>query len=288
MDLLVDRGWRYISLVYSDTLEERAEAEIFQEEADKAQICIATLSIIQADTSSVIDAVANILSKPNASVVVIFLSSQAFTNFVIRIPGSSSFQFVVGHAGMINHRDLSYPINLNFLAISPTSLDTSVSHPFDDYFKSLSPNTVDSAVNRWFFSFYEQSYQCFISDGSCGTAQQLQHQQDYVRNPYVLSVIDSVNSMGMALQNLHTERCLGIRGPCPAFMAVTPKEMQEAIRNVNFENDASQEISFNRFGNPTVERYTIWRLPTASQVPITEVSYLSRNEPCSAHIFLLL
>lgn len=181
------------------------------------------------------------------------------SEFGQRISESSRFHFIVGHRLL---PDLIKPnsFSLNLMAVSPSTLDLTIVSTFDDYFKGLSPDNVNTDANLWFRSFWEQSYQCLLGV-TCGPGQELQHQQNYRRNPYVLPVIESVNTVVEALRNLQVTKCLGSSGPCESFMTTTPKEIQDEIRQTSFST-GSQRSNFNGMGSPASEDYFIWSIDT--------------------------
>lgn len=251
-------------MVYSDTTEDQAEAEIFQEEAKKAKICIAYSKVISLDSSfQEVASAALEISQESTTLIVAFISSTSLLSSFANLADTSKFNFIVGHRLFV---DLikGNSFSLNVMSVAPSFMEMTVNDEFDRYFTSLSPSSADMMANLWFVSFWEQSYGCTIGV-SCGPAQQTQHMQTYRRNPYVSSVLNTVNTVIDALNSLHAAKCQNAPGPCEDFMTTTPEEIQEEIRQTNIRTGSGSTVtSFSGMGDPSPGEYFVWRVDTST------------------------
>ncbi len=115
---------------------------------------------------------------------------------------------------------------------------------------------------------------CFVC--VCAGLEKVGRDSSYEQEGKVQFVMDAVYAMAHALHRMHRDYCFGYPGLCPRMSNINGKELLGYIRDVNFNGECLDRMSFRPSLNQ-VSRvlFTDLSWPSASQVLLSAEQILS-------------
>ncbi|GIX87837.1 hypothetical protein CDAR_82951 [Caerostris darwini] len=216
LDILLEFGWTYVSLVASKgEYGENAVQNLkdLVRETSHEGICFATVEVLPRDAADQhYDAVIRRLSlNDKAKVVVVFLNEDKISKLLdsCERSGINAGRFIwLGSDGwgakvrtVQNHEDLAE----GAITILPKRYPID---DFDNYFKSLKP--FSNTRNPWFKEFWEEQFDCVFKKTTSAKRRKIctgteDLSKDYQQEGLVPMVIDSVQLLATAIKTLCKE-----------------------------------------------------------------------------------
>lgn len=244
-------NWTYVSTVASEGDYGETGIEAFEQEARLRNICIATSEKVgrsNAKRSSYEAVVRQLLQKPNARVVVLFLRSddaRELLGAATRL--NASFLWVASDGWGAQESIIK---GNEFTADGAITLELAA-HPileFNRYFQSLSP--LNNHRNPWYKDFWEQKFQCSLSTASqagAGTAKPLcdpklaVDDSNFEPESKIMFVVNAVYAMAHALHRMQRTLCANTTRLCEAMRSLDGKRLyRDFLLHVDFRGNVNQ------------------------------------------------
>nr|XP_034983474.1 metabotropic glutamate receptor 3 isoform X2 [Zootoca vivipara] len=232
-------NWTYVSTVASEGDYGETGIEAFEQEARLRNICIATSekvgrSNIRKSYDSVIR---ELLQKPNAKVVVLFMRSDDSRELIAAANRFNvSFTWVASDGWGAQESVVKGNEHVAYGAIT---LELA-SHPvkeFDRHFQSLTPYT--NHRNPWFKDFWEQKFQCSLQNRkphrkTCDKHLSI-NSSNYEQESKIMFVVNAVYAMAHALHKMQRTMCPNTTKLCDAMKHLDGKKLyKDYLLKVNF------------------------------------------------------
>ena len=256
-------GQKNIQVLYSDNTYGRGGVSDLILAARMEGICIAAQQRVSSNTSVDIEAANNVaaslLKRPNATVVVMFMHME-YTNAVLQAVGRNpmilgKYLFVGtsawGSVGTVvaNVQDQVYANSVTFAEQTADVLN------FErEYLSRPQMNPNHYTVNPWFSEYYQDLFQCSLSDGSqhyprkCASSTlPLTASQSYRQDMRTLHVLNAVYSIALGLHDALVSTCgANYNGVCQNFTltAERRKLILSKIKSVSFIDETGKTFQF--------------------------------------------
>lgn len=232
-------NWTYVSTVASEGDYGETGIEAFEQEARQRNICIATAekvgrSNIRKSYDSVIR---ELLQKPNARVVVLFMRSDDSRELIAAASrANASFTWVASDGWGAQESIVKGSEHVAYGAIT---LELA-SHPvrqFDRYFQSLNP--YNNHRNPWFRDFWEQKFQCSLQNKRNHRRACDKHlaidSSNYEQESKIMFVVNAVYAMAHALHKMQRTLCPNTTKLCDAMKILDGKKLyKDYLLKINF------------------------------------------------------
>ncbi|XP_026504717.1 metabotropic glutamate receptor 3 isoform X1 [Terrapene carolina triunguis] len=266
-------NWTYVSTVASEGDYGETGIEAFEQEARLRNICIATSekvgrSNIRKSYDSVIR---ELLQKPNARVVVLFMRSDDSRELIAAANRFNvSFTWVASDGWGAQESVVKGNEHVAYGAIT---LELA-SHPvkeFDRYFQSLNP--YNNHRNPWFRDFWEQKFQCSLQNRkphrkACDKHLNI-NSSNYEQESKIMFVVNAVYAMAHALHKMQRTLCPNTTKLCDAMKLLDGKKLyKDYLLKVNFTapfnppNAADSVVKFDTYGDG-LGRYNVFNFQYA-------------------------
>ncbi|MEE6507222.1 hypothetical protein FKM82_029852 [Ascaphus truei] len=232
-------NWTYVSTVASEGDYGETGIEAFEQEARLRNICIATSEKVGRSNikKSYDNAIRELLQKPNAKVVVLFMRSDDTRELLAAANRfNASFTWIASDGWGAQESIVKGNEHIAYGAIT---LELA-SHPvkeFDKYFKSLNPN--NNHRNPWFKDFWQQKFQCSLQNKiphakSCDKRLNI-NSSNYEQESKIMFVVNAVYSMAHALHHMQQTLCPNTTKLCDAMKILDGKKLyKDYLLKVNF------------------------------------------------------
>ncbi|XP_036441398.1 metabotropic glutamate receptor 3 [Colossoma macropomum] len=294
-------NWTYVSTVASEGDYGETGIEAFEQEARMRNICIATSEKVgrsNAKRSSYEAVVRQLLQKPTARVVVLFLRSddaRELLGAATRL--NASFLWVASDGWGAQE---SIVKGSEFAADGAITLELAA-HPipeFNRYFQSLNP--LNNHRNPWYKDFWEQKFQCSLggtsSSAGLGTPKPpcdpglAVDESNFEPESKIMFVVNAVYAMAHALHRMQRTLCANTTRLCDAMRSLDGRRLyRDFLLHISFRAPFSAPgsenvVKFDQYGDG-MGRYNIFnyqRLPGSDRYTYVQVGEwaetLSLNE----------
>lgn len=248
-------NWTYVSTVASEGDYGETGIEAFEQEARLRNICIATSEKVgrsNAKRSSYEAVVRQLLQKPNARVVVLFLRSDDARELLGAATHLNASFIWVASDGWGAQESI---IKGNEITADGAITLELAAHPireFNRYFQSLSP--LNNHRNPWYKDFWEQKFQCSLSTTSHAGAGTVKPPCDpnlavddsnFEPESKIMFVVNAVYAMAHALHRMQRTLCANTTRLCEAMRSLDGKRLyRDFLLHVNFRGNANQPSPF--------------------------------------------
>lgn len=256
-------NWTYVSAVYDDSNYGTRGWEEIEAEANMHGICFAFKRKIRRHILSshshnnrsqeMDDIIDSLVKKVNSTVVIMYMyHDQAQELFMAADRRHVKFTWIGSDAWSARDTVAVGHEHVVEGAISVQPLG-GVIERFDDYFRSLHPLT--NTHNPWFDEFWEGYFNCSLGGlvGSFPRCTGLEEIPKGWTDSLIASYArDAIYSYGVALSNLHQEKCgANYTGICPEFHPtnISGPELLEQLENVSFIGTNGMDFSFLNGGD---------------------------------------
>ncbi|XP_039617410.1 metabotropic glutamate receptor 3 isoform X3 [Polypterus senegalus] len=242
-------NWTYVSTVASEGDYGETGIEAFEQEARLRNICIATSEKVgSSNVKKSSDAVIReLLQKPNAKVVVLFMRSDDTRELLAAANRlNASFTWIASDGWGAQESVVKGNENVANGAIT---LELAA-HPvkeFDRYFQSLHPSS--NRRNPWFKDFWEQKFQCVLQNGHSQVKVCDKHlsidSSNYEQESKIMFVINAVYAMAHALHKMQRTLCSNTTKLCDAVKPLDGKRLyKDFLLKVNFSDVLAVQSKF--------------------------------------------
>ena len=280
--------FEYVQVVHSASAYGRGGVEAFTDLAHNRGICVAqvlsmSIDSTPADVDSMIE---SLLSKQNASVVIVFLDEHHIIPFLQAMDRNNEARnkfFLIGSETWANDNEvLSTVPNIarNSLTLGVEKADV---RRFDQYLNDITEEAFYNEENTWFREYYEAIQACTI-DGShvgvptCFTPPRgIASSSNYKQDPYVLYVVNAVFAAALGLNSTLKEVCgPNYKGLCSAYGSLSNKHdvLYSAIKAASFQDETRQRFEFDEQGesNRGYQMYIVNEISATGDLYISDVS----------------
>lgn len=241
-------NWTYVSTVASEGDYGETGIEAFEQEARLRNICIATAekvgrSNIRKSYDSVIR---ELLQKPNARVVVLFMRSDDSRELIAAASrANASFTWVASDGWGAQESIIKGSEHVAYGAIT-LELASQPIRPFDRYFQSLNP--YNNHRNPWFRDFWEQKFQCSLQNKHNHRRPCDKHlaidSSNYEQESKIMFVVNAVYAMAHALHKMQRTLCPNTTKLCDAMKILDGKKLyKDYLLKINF---TGKQEAFNQ------------------------------------------
>ncbi|KAM9311157.1 metabotropic glutamate receptor 3 [Gastrophryne carolinensis] len=250
-------NWTYVSTVASEGDYGETGIEAFEQEARLRNICIATSEKVGRSNikKSYDNAIKELLQKPNAKVVVLFMRSDDTRELLAAANRlNASFTWIASDGWGAQESIVKSNEHIAFGAITLELASHKVKE-FDKYFKSLNPS--NNHRNPWFKDFWQQRFQCSLhnkTDRPCSKHLNI-NSSNYEQESKIMFVVNAVYAMAHALHQMQRTLCSNTTKLCDAMKAVDGKRLyKEYLLKVNFSapfilSSADSVVKFDTYGD---------------------------------------
>ncbi|XP_043944285.1 metabotropic glutamate receptor 3 [Protopterus annectens] len=262
-------NWTYVSTVASEGDYGETGIEAFEQEARLRGICIATSEKVGRSNSkhSYDRVIEELLQKPNAKVVVLFMRSddaRELLSAATRL--NASFTWVASDGWGAQES----VIKGNEITASGAITLELASHrieEFDRYFQALHPES--NLRNPWFKEFWQQKFQCKLQNGNgysklCDKKLSI-NSSNYEQESKIMFVINAVYAMAHALHKMQRTLCSNTTRLCNAMKQLDGKKLyKEYLLNISFTapfhtaGTGDNIVKFDAFGDG-IGRYDVFK-----------------------------
>ena len=248
VNILKRLDWTYVSIVYSTVTWSETIAREVEKSLKKSNICIAKYLILvrfpqENDFDNVIE---RLVGDDKQPIVVVLLTIQRDCRGLLNAKKRNQCSrrlFFVGSHGWSNREDITN----GFEKIADGTL--SFGHrneqipDFEKYFQSLRFNNSDRNDNKWIGEYWQETNKCKLQNFSVPTSYTAKCSGDEPNANYkdlaaVHVVINAVQSMANALDNLQQHLCPGTVKICKNMKPLNRTLLLEFLKNVTFEDAA--------------------------------------------------
>ena len=270
VDILLEFGWNYVSIIFSQDSYGAPGVDEFLTESTMKGICTdLQRGIPPSFTSAEYDKVVEELGQSRARVVIIFANQETVEQLFIRIYTNeslrSNFTWIASDA-WARSIDLVHMFNETAAGLFGVAPLTEHVEEFEDYFSKL---TIESNVrNDWFPEFYAAYAICTL-DLSCNRTRNVTSFSHYQQGNYIPLVIDAIYTFAHALHGFLVDSCepsntapfvwLRENSRCVGqTRELNGSSLLEYVRAVNFTTKLTNNpIQFDENGNVVHRRYEI-------------------------------
>ncbi|XP_033749036.1 uncharacterized protein LOC117333723 [Pecten maximus] len=271
---------RYVQVVFKRDNYGELATEAFKSMAAQYKICVSN-TIAFPDNGTVTRESANevvtyLLEQPNANTVVVFASTvyiKGLVQGISRNPNSHGrFHFVGSETWGNNMEAIAGNEELVQGAVTLTLESADISD-FDIYLGSKSPGNYPE--NPWFPEFYEEMLNCYLTIPNGKHTQQctsisenIVAQRDYIQDPGILHVINSVFAAAFLIDMTLKETCdSNYTIVCEKYRNNQDRHdlLMSNIKNVDFTDPTNTRFQFTdrREGNKGYQIYSLNKKMTA-------------------------
>uniref|UniRef100_A0A8C5PLC4 Metabotropic glutamate receptor 3 n=1 Tax=Leptobrachium leishanense TaxID=445787 RepID=A0A8C5PLC4_9ANUR len=253
-------NWTYVSTVASEGDYGETGIEAFEQEARLRNICIATSEKVARSNikKSYDNAIRELLQKPNARVVVLFMRSDDTRELLAAANRfNASFTWIASDGWGAQESIVKGNEHIAYGAIT---LELA-SHPvkeFDRYFKSLNP--YNNHRNPWFKDFWQQKFQCSLHNkvphGKACDKRLNINSTNYEQESKIMFVINAVYAMAHALHQLQRTMCPNTTTLCDSIKVLDGKKLyKDYLLKVNFtapfipSGNTDSIVKFDQYGD---------------------------------------
>ncbi|XP_063304265.1 metabotropic glutamate receptor 3 [Pelobates fuscus] len=253
-------NWTYVSTVASEGDYGETGIEAFEQEARLRNICIATSEKVGRSNikKSYDNAIRELLQKPNARVVVLFMRSDDTRELLAAANRfNASFTWIASDGWGAQESIVKGNEHIAYGAIT---LELA-SHPvkeFDKYFKSLNPSI--NHRNPWYKDFWQQKFQCSLHNKvphlkTCDKRLNI-NSSNYEQESKIMFVINAVYAMAHALHQMQRTMCPNTTTLCDAMKVLDGKNLyKDYLLKVNFtapfipSSNTDSIVKFDQYGD---------------------------------------
>ncbi|KAE8616446.1 hypothetical protein XENTR_v10008809 [Xenopus tropicalis] len=253
-------NWTYVSTVASEGDYGETGIEAFEHEARLRNICIATSEKVGRSNlkKSYDNAIKELLQKPNAKVVVLFMRSDDTRELLAAANRfNASFTWIASDGWGAQESIVKGNEHIAYGAIT---LELA-SHPvkeFDKYFQSLTP--YNNHRNPWFKDFWQQKFQCSLQNKNqqvkfCDKRLNI-NSSNYEQESKIMFVINAVYAMAYALHQMQRTVCPNTNILCDAMKVLDGKKLyKDYLLKVNFTapfippSNTDSIVKFDAYGD---------------------------------------
>ncbi|XP_025106909.1 metabotropic glutamate receptor-like isoform X3 [Pomacea canaliculata] len=266
VDIVQAFNWTYVSTIHSEGEYGKSGIDYFKQEARAKNICIAASVELSEKASDVSydNAIAEILSKSDARVVIIFVKTEdamGLLDAATRRNLSGHFIFVASDAW----GNRIAPVQNNQLAAQGAitlELQSTPIAKFEDYFLKLNPR--ENRRNPWFIEYFEEVHKCRWHENSAKqpkdklcTGYEKQNRKLESQESKVQFIYDAVYALALALDRMHRDVCPGVRGLCAKMNPIDGERLlKDYLLNISFDDGYGATVHFDENGDGP-GRYTI-------------------------------
>ncbi|KAK9295316.1 hypothetical protein QLX08_010344 [Tetragonisca angustula] len=271
VDIVLDIGWSYVSIIYEESNYGIKAFEELEELLGKNNICIAIKEKLVKDSgvaeeTAYDNIVLKLLTKPRARGCIIFGSDQEVAGVmraVRRCNATGAFSWIGSDGwsarGLVSNGN--EPEVEGTLSVQPQANPVK---GFEEYFLNLTVE--NNRRNPWFVEFWEDHFECRYPNASvtpynqkykrpCTMKERLT-KQNMVFEDQLQFVSDAVMAFGYAFRDMHRDLCDGKPGLCETMKPNKGTELLKYLRKVNFEGLSGDEFEFDQNGDGPA-RYNI-------------------------------
>lgn len=230
-------NWTYVSTVASEGDYGETGIEAFEQEARLRNICIATSEKVGRSNlkKSYDSAIRELLQKPNAKVVVLFMRSDDTRELLAAANRfNASFTWIASDGWGAQESIVKGNEHIAYGAITLELASHKVKE-FDKYFQSLNPS--NNHRNPWFKDFWQQKFQCSLhnkTDRPCDKRFNI-NSSNYEQESKIMFVVNAVYAMAHALHHMQRTLCSNTTKLCDAMKTLDGKILyKDYLLKVNF------------------------------------------------------
>ncbi|XP_066579760.1 metabotropic glutamate receptor 3 [Amia ocellicauda] len=260
-------NWTYVSTVASEGDYGETGIEAFEQEARLRNICIATSEKVgRSNVKKSYDAVIRqLLQKPNAKVVVLFMRSDDTRELLAAANRlNTSFTWIASDGWGAQESVVKGNENVANGAIT---LELAA-HPvkeFIRYFQYLNP--LNNKRNPWFIDFWEQKFQCVLQNGNAQQKACDKHlaidSSNFEPESKIMFVVNAVYAMAHALHIMQRTLCSNTTLLCDSMKPLDGRKLyRDYLLNISFSApfsspDLDNVVKFDVYGDG-MGRYNIF------------------------------
>ncbi|XP_077999772.1 uncharacterized protein LOC144452544 [Glandiceps talaboti] len=253
VQLVLDLGWSYISVVRSHNQHSKAGMQSFMNKATEKNVCIATVLElgVPVDYQRTID---KLSEYGDRGVVILFTNGEDSNEIIQRSKtANQNYVWVLTDDAVVPDMTQSSLTNLEgslFITLDPLN-DQST----EEYISQLRPN--DNERNPWFAQYWQDTFQCNLpGNDKYGMECTGNKEMSSTDNTLVGYVKMAVNAIAEGMHDLLVAKCGSTTlGLCSDFISASPEEFYQSIENAGF-NISNQRFNFIDGHGP--EKYQIW------------------------------
>ncbi|XP_072257847.1 metabotropic glutamate receptor 3 [Pyxicephalus adspersus] len=250
-------NWTYVSTVASEGDYGETGIEAFEQEARLRNICIATSEKVGRSNikKSYDSAIRELLQKPNAKVVVLFMRSDDTRELLAAANRfNASFTWIASDGWGAQESIVKGNEHIAYGAIT-LELASHKVREFDKYFQSLNPS--NNHRNPWFKDFWQQKFQCSLhnkTERPCDKHFNI-NSSNYEQESKIMFVVNAVYAMAHALHHMQRTLCSNTTKLCDAMKTVDGKRLyKDYLLKVNFTApfiplSADSYVKFDAYGD---------------------------------------
>ncbi|XP_063826467.1 metabotropic glutamate receptor 1-like [Ostrinia nubilalis] len=255
--LLRAHNWTYVHAVHTDESYGQSGMAAFREEAARGGVCVAREEALRAAPGAVeVDRTLRRLAS-GPQVVVCWCEGRTARALLAGLAraGGPALRLVASD-GWADRRDVVAGLERAANDALTLRIRSPYLRDFDSYYHSLKPHT--NLRNPWFTEFWEQKFNCSMSDKSevgirrCTGLESLG--TDYTQEPKLALVVRGVYALAHALHDMRAAAC-GARGPglCAALRPFNVSLYRRHLARVRFRAPDGGLVAFDDNGDPLPE-----------------------------------
>nr|KAF6319521.1 glutamate metabotropic receptor 3 [Myotis myotis] len=230
------------------------------------QISYASTSAKLSDKSRYDSVIRELLQKPNARVVVLFMRGDDSRELIAAASrANASFTWVASDGWGAQESIVKGSEHVAYGAIT-LELASQRVRPFDRYFQSLNP--YNNHRNPWFRDFWEQKFQCSLQNKRNHRRPCDKHlaidSSNYEQESKIMFVVNAVYAMAHALHKMQRTLCPNTTKLCDAMKILDGKKLyKDYLLKINFtapfnpNQGADSIVKFDAFGDG-MGRYNVF------------------------------
>ena len=252
VDFINKIGWKYVTVVYTDSSYGRGAYNEIRPRLAEAGICLT--AAVMADPSDVSEGAMNdILDEVMATNTtgVIYLGSPDILKPLLArgdnpnpYPGAGKLQWVVTDSVSLvdTFPGQKYPRGL--VAVVPAGRKII---EFEDHWVRIDNNN-PSVENPWYKDMYMDKNKCLLpgytgTDPPCPALSENTRRNQYVQDQFVEPAVHAVYTYARALKNAHTALCGGVPGLCEPLRKLSTGDFyQTYMRVIDFEYGKAERV----------------------------------------------
>ncbi|XP_033109263.1 uncharacterized protein LOC117110613 [Anneissia japonica] len=246
VDLFKYFNWDGASVIYSDTIENRTNLDIFNKAATENDICIQQQLMIprRASEDNYKNITSAITESDSPSVVVLLTTPLDTSNIQFQANKTTNRHITWIETGTLgskppNKTDIKSAVAGSFY-VAPTRPE--VIESFTEYFNNLSPN--NNTRNPWFAEYKNGKSECIAGDEdrctATGSTLEKLNEETQIRAGLVM---DSVYAIAYGIHSLLNKTC-GNSGVCAEFLNLEPQDLYSKISTTPFKGISGGQENF--------------------------------------------
>ncbi|XP_028390815.1 metabotropic glutamate receptor 2-like [Dendronephthya gigantea] len=267
--LLERMGWNYVSLIYSKGTYSETGAQEVIKAMKKRKICLAkkfrlTRFPKKPEYQRVI---AEVAAAKEANVVV-FVTIQRDSRALLDAKRGQPLAkrlLIVGSVAWSNRDDITNGLESTADGTITFSHREGEMTDFETHFRSLNLTSYNASYKNWFHEFWQKQFKCCFNDSSVSLCKKYPNictgkeslLSTHMEIAPVRVVINAVNAMAYALDNMRKAVCPNAKGMCEAMRELKRTVLHKFLKNVTFPDSSfGWPIKFDQY-NEVEGNYTV-------------------------------